>query len=173
LSLTVTGLVPADFDVPATLEHPAFHLRMLAAQDARADYEAVMETQARLRAGSPHGWPREEFTLAENLADLQRHEAEFQQRIAFAFTVVTPADDRVLGCVYINPSASFINSSTENSSISKEADVYMWMRDEVHQALIRSLFEAVDTWLDTCWPFESVNYIRQSYYLQAEPMWQT
>ena len=172
----MTDLVPANFDVPATLEHPAFHLRMLAAQDARADYEAVMETQARLRAGSPHGWPHKGFTLAENLADLQRHEAEFQQRIAFAYTVVTPTDDRVLGCVYINPSqnpASFTNTTARSSSTEKEADVYMWMRDEVHEALTRTLFEAVDTWLDACWPFESVNYIRQSYYLQAETTCQT
>jgi hypothetical protein len=75
-------LVPVSFDVPQALEHPAFRLRMLQATDAQSDYEAVMESQARLRAGSPRGWPRPGFTLAENLADLTRHEAEFRSRIA-------------------------------------------------------------------------------------------
>jgi len=148
----MAALVPDDFAVPAGLRHPEFRLRMLAATDAAADYEAVMESQARLRAGSPHGWPRPGFTLAENLADLRRHEAEFHERIAFAYTMLNPAGDRVLGCVYINPS--------ERAG----ADVYMWVRDSCHGPLTGTLFHAVDEWLATSWPFEQINYIRTGYY---------
>ena len=102
-TLTRQPLVPEDFPVPAGLVHADFHLRMLAATDVEADYEAVMASRERLRAGSPHGWPREGFTLAENLADIERHEQEFHDRVAFAYTMVNPADTRVLGCVHINP----------------------------------------------------------------------
>ncbi len=152
-------LVPADFQVPDTLVRPEFRLRMLAAADAEADYEAVMASRERLRAGSPHGWPREGFTLAENLADLERHEREFHQRLAFAYTVVNPDDTRVIGCVYINPPATPGHH---------DAEVYMWVRDEHHPPLALSLYEAVDGWLRDAWPFRSIRYIRTGYFLPGE-----
>lgn len=148
-------LVPDDFKVPDGLVHADFHLRMLAASDAEADYDAVMASQARLRAGSPHGWPRAGFTLKENLADLIRHEQEFHDRIAFAYTMVAPDDSEVLGCVYINPA---------DPQDEHDAQVYMWVRDEHHPELTGTLFSAVDAWLQRDWPFRSVRYIRTEYY---------
>ncbi len=152
--------VPADFPVPEGLEHPRFRLRMLRADDAEADYEAVMASRHRLRAGSPNGWPREGFTLAENRADLVRHEREFRERQAFAYTVVDPDDTRVLGCVYINPPASGGEAGNH------DAQVYLWVRDEHHPALTGTLRKAVAGWLDACWPFRRVRYVRTGYYLQ-------
>lgn len=150
-------LVPPEFSVPGTLETDSLHLRMLRLSDAEADYEAVMESQQRLRAGSPNGWPREGFTLAENRIDLRRHETEFKTRIAFAYTVLSPAEDSVLGCLYINPSQS------------ADADVHMWTRDSVHlTGLTAHLFEAVDGWLKSRWPFGSLNYVRRDYYPPAQ-----
>ncbi len=147
--------VPEDFAVPAALVHADFRLRMLAASDTQADYEAVMASQARLRAGSPHGWPRVGFTLEENRADLIRHEQEFHDRVAFAYTMVSPDDSTVLGCVYINPT---------DPEDEHDAQVYMWVRDEYHPALTDALFEAVHAWLRQDWPFQSVRYIRTAYY---------
>lgn len=153
-------LIPDDFAVPAGLEHEQFRLRMLAAADAEADYDAVMASQARLRAGSPHGWPREGFTLEENLADLVRHEQEFHDRVAFAYTMVSPDESRVLGCVYINPP----ETNDEASADPHDAQAYLWVRDEYHPELTGSLFEAVQNWLARDWPFQSVRYIRTEYY---------
>lgn len=153
--------VPPDFPVPGGLTHPDFTLRMLAVADARADYEAVMASAARLRAGSPHGWPRPGFTLAENVADLARHQQEFFDRAAFAYTVLAPDASSVLGCVYINP-------TTERPvDDSPAADVYLWVRDEHHPELTRTLFLAVKGWLDSSWPFTRVRYVRTEYYLDA------
>jgi hypothetical protein len=152
-------LVGADFPVPEGLSTPGFRLRMLTAADAAADYEAVMASRRRLRAGSPHGWPREGFTLAENLADLERHEQEFHDRVAFTYTMVNPEDTEVLGCVYINPPAS---------DGDHDAEVYMWVRDEHHPTLTTTLFEAVADWLERDWPFHSVHYIRTGYFLPEE-----
>ena len=59
-------------------------------------------------------------TRSEDLVDLRRHEAEFERRLAFAYSLVPTADldgeiagevagevarrmPRTLGCVYINP----------------------------------------------------------------------
>ena len=153
--------VAEQFRVPPTLEHERFRLRMLSAKDAEADYDAVMASQTRLRAGSPHGWPRKGFTLTENLRDLQRHEQEFRDRVAFAYTMTGPGggpdEHRVLGCVYINPPADRRGAC--------DAEVYMWVRDEFHPELTGTLFKAVDGWLKTAWPFSTVRYIRSEYYL--------
>ncbi len=155
--MSSAGFVPEDFVVPAGLDHARFRLRMLAATDAQADYEAVMASQARLRAGSPHGWPREGFTLAENLDDLVRHEQEFHDRVAFAYTMVSPDESAVLGCVYINP-------PTAADEDQHDAQAYMWVRDEHHPELTGTLFDAVSDWLSRDWPFRSVRYIRTEYY---------
>lgn len=145
--------------MPAGLTHPDFTLRMLSVADARADYEAVMASAARLRAGSPHGWPRSGFTLAENVADLARHQQEFLDRAAFAYTVLAPDASAVLGCVYINPARDL------PADADPTADVYLWVRDEHHPELTGKLFQAVQGWLESCWPFVRVRYIRREYYL--------
>ena len=102
-----------------------------------------MASQARLRAGSPHGWPRQGFTLEENLQDLIRHEQEFHDRIAFAYTMVRPDESEVLGCVYINP---------PDPEDEQDARAYMWVRDEHHPDLTAILFDEVDAWLQRDWP---------------------
>ncbi len=154
----MSPFVPRAFVVPAGFAHPQFSLRMLCASDARADYEAVMASAARLRAGSPHGWPRSGFTLAENLKDLERHEQEFRDRSAFAYTVLDPQGSCVLGCVYINP-------STESPPADgPAADVYLWVRDEHHPGLTRVLYKTVHGWLESSWPFVRVRWVRTEYY---------
>jgi len=150
--------IPEDFTVPKVWECGRYRLRMLASDDAELDYAAVMESQSRLRAGSPNGWPCEGFTLEENRADLRRHEREFLAREAFAYTVVRPDESAVLGCVYLNP------TQTPHMDV----DVYLWTRDSDHRAgLTAKLYAQVKDWLSDDWPFESVNFIRTQYYLSA------
>ena len=155
--MSTAPLVAADFPVPKGLEHKQFRLRMLAASDVEGDYEAVMASADRLRAGSENGWPRAGFTLAENLADLERHEQEFHDRVAFAYTMVTPDERAVLGCVYFNPP----------TAPAVDVNAHLWVRDEHHPALTRTLHEAVVAWLDAVWPFENVHWVRRSYYEDA------
>ena len=141
--------VPGDFEVPRVLETENFRLRMLSAEDAEKDYEAVMESQDLLHAMFGREWPRKGFTLAENRADLERHQREFLDREAFAYTVVSLDESRVLGCVYINPS--------EDPAV--DAEVRMWVRQrEYERGLDPILFRAVKGWLEDAWPFHVVAY---------------
>lgn len=141
-------LVPPDFAVPPGFETDRFRLRMLTTDDVEKDYEAVMETQAHFHAMGLE-WPREGFTLKENLADLKRHQREFMDREAFAYTVVTPDEARVLGCVYINPA----------EGDARDARVEMWVRSsEKEKGLGPVLYAAVREWIETEWPFEDVAY---------------
>jgi len=144
-----TQFVPADFEVPQNLETEHFRLRMLAVEDVEKDFEAVVESRRLLQSKFGGEWPRKGFTLKENLADLERHQREFLGREAFAYTVVSLDESRVLGCVYIDPT----------QCPGADAEVRMWVRQsEVEHGLDDILFQAVKEWLECSWPFESVVY---------------
>jgi hypothetical protein len=140
--------VSENFIIPRILETEYFRLRMLSVDDVEKDYEAVMETQERFHSLG-YDWPREGFTIEENLADLEQHQREFLNREAFAYTVVSLDESHVLGCVYINPS--------EIDDI--DALVRMWVRQsEYDKGLDPILFREVKKWIATAWPFKKVIY---------------
>ena len=144
-----SSFVPDSFQVPATLETESFRLRMLSVEDVEKDYEAVIESRELLHTQFGGPWPREGFTIEENLADLEMHQLEFEQREAFAYTVVSLDEDRVLGCVYINP------SEDEDT----DALVFLWARQsEFDQGLDPILFATVKDWIEADWPFDQVAY---------------
>jgi hypothetical protein len=141
--------VPSNFEVPAVLETEHFRLRMLSVDDVEKDYEAVIESRELLQTMFDGEWPREGFTLEENLADLERHQQEFLDREAFAYTVVSLDEIRVLGCLYINPT----------KKIDADAVVHMWVRQsELDNGLDPVLFETVKEWINTSWPFSIVAF---------------
>jgi RimJ/RimL family protein N-acetyltransferase len=124
---------PADAATPAELRTEEFMLRMLRARDAALDYDAVMASRERLWQRSASLWPREGFTLAENLADLEEHEAEFHARVAFAYTMMNPDESECLGCVYINPLARIlqrVGAPTADLACTRddEAEASFWVR---------------------------------------------
>lgn len=142
------SFVPDDFVIPKGLETAQFRLRMLSVDDVEKDYEAVMETQSRFLSLG-YEWPREGFTIGENLADLEQHQREFLDREAFAYTVVAPDESRVLGCVYINPS----------KEEGVDARIRMWVREsEYVKGLDPVLYRAVKDWIAREWPFKQVRY---------------
>jgi hypothetical protein len=95
-----------------------------------------------------HDWPPTEgMSLEENLADLERHARDFAERAGFTYTVLAPAGDAVLGCVYIYPSRAERH----------DADVRSWVRADVPE-LDRELHAAVSRWLADAWPFDAVDY---------------
>ena len=141
--------VPPDFEVPVLLETEHFGLRPLTTADVDKDYEAVMESADLLHAMFGRDWPRDGFTREENFQDLAEHQQEFEQRIAFAYTVTSPDETTCLGCVYINPPRGY----------PVDARVYMWVRQSAYErGLDPILFRTVKRWIDERWPFEKVIY---------------
>lgn len=141
--------VPADFRVPEALETNEFRLRMLTVNDVVKDYDAVMTSVEHLKTVFPDSdWP-EGLTLEQDLIDLGWHQKEFQMRRSFAYTVVTPSESMVTGCVYINPT----------SKRGYDAVVYLWARQsELGGGLETRLHTAVKEWVAKEWPFKSVAY---------------
>ena len=141
--------VPKEFVVPSELSTADFTLRMLSVDDVEKDFEAVTSSAARLSKVWPDsGWPAG-LTLRQNLIDLGWHEKEFQNRTSFAYTMVAPDESQVLGCVYFYP--------TDKAEY--DAEVFLWVRDnEVASELDKKLFEVVQRWLASDWPFENPAY---------------
>ena len=138
--------VPVEFVVPSELSTANFTLRMLSIDDVEKDFEAVTSSAARLSKVWPDsGWPVG-LTLRQNLIDLGWHEKEFQNRSSFAYTMVAPDESQVLGCAYFYP--------TDKAGY--DAEVFLWVREgEVSDDLEEELFEVVQSWLGSDWPFEN------------------
>lgn len=148
------NFVPDDFIVPEKLEAEEFRLRMLTADDVEKDYEAVMSSREHIRSlviqeDNNNTWPEENMTIEEDLEDLKRHQKEFLQRKAFAYTVMSPDESRCLGCVYIDPS--------EKPGI--DAEVTLWaVSSELENGLETSLLKAVKGWIEEEWSFNKTEY---------------
>ena len=141
--------VPTEFVVPSEFATANFTLRMLSIDDVEKDFEAVTSSAERVSKVWPDsGWPAG-LTLRQNLIDLGWHEKEFQNRTSFAYTMVSPDESQVLGCVYFYP--------TEKAEY--DAEVFLWVREsEAATDLDEELFEAVQRWLATDWPFHRPAY---------------
>ena len=148
-SMSINQFVPDEFEIPTLFETDYFRLRMLSVDDVEKDYEAVIESRELLHTMFGGPWPRPGFTLEENLIDLERHQQEFLSRKAFAYTVVSLDETKILGCIYINP------PETADS----DAIVVMWVRQtEYDKGLDETLFHSVRDWINSIWPFRRVSY---------------
>ena len=149
-AMTSEGFVPVGFEPPSSLVTDRFHLEPLGLQHNQADHAAWMSSIEHIRStpGYAEGrWPpRDGMTLEENLADLQRHADDFTRGAGFTFTVLDPADDDVIGCVYLYPSASD----------DWDVTVLSWVRAD-RSGLDVPLADAVARWLATDWPWEGLD----------------
>lgn len=138
--------MPADFVPPRTMVAERFRLEPLGPQHNESDLAAWSSSIDHIRStpGYPDGsWPPPEgMSLEQNLADLTRHAADFEARKGFTFTVLDPADDEVIGCVYVYPT----------KSPDHDVQVKSWVRADVAE-LDEPLAQAVADWLDADWPW--------------------
>lgn len=148
--MTEQPCVADDFTVPQGLTAEDFHLVPLGPQHNEGDHAAWTSSVDHIRATPGfrgRAWPPPEgMSLAENLADLERHAADFVLRTGFTYTVLD-GSDVVMGCVYIYP------SRTEEHVM----NVRSWVRAD-RADLDVPLYEAVTAWLAADWPFPQVHY---------------
>jgi len=146
--MTEPSFVPDDFEPPVALDGPGFRLEPLTGEHNARDHAAwsgSMEHIHRTPGFQQGNWPHE-MTLDQNLADLIRHDKDFQTRRGFTYTVLDPDDD-VVGCVYIYPLAGDPGA----------ANVSSWVT-EARADLDAPLYHAVSEWLERDWPFPRVEY---------------
>ncbi len=143
--------VPKCFNVPETLETERFNLRKLTVDDVKKDFDAVISSVGHLKGifGQGSEWPSENLTIEQDLADLFRHQKDFEERKGFTYTVMAPDESQCIGCVYIYPS----------EAPEFDAVVFLWVRtSEYKKKLDPILFRTVKRWIKKEWPFKRVAY---------------
>ncbi len=143
----MTRFVPDDFAVPDELVGDGFVLRPLAAEHNAADHAAWMASIDHIRATPGFRGRRWPFpmTLEQNLRDVERHHQDFDERSGFTYTVLDSAGE-VVGCVYLYPS----------DQPGFDASLRSWVRAD-HDHLDGRVWEAVDTWVRSSWPFTEID----------------
>lgn len=140
------SFIPDDFVVPLSFRGPGFHLEPLGPEHNERDHEAWMSSIDHIRATpgmEDRDWPSP-MTLDENLADVEMHAREFNNRKAFTYSILD--GDEVIGCLYIYP-----------DSEPHHASVRSWVRAG-RAGMDYVVWDAVSKWLSTEWPFSASNY---------------
>ncbi len=156
------SFLPRDFQVPAVVETARFRMRSITIHDAFKDYDAVMSSREHLwgRFGKAWGWPAEDMTIEQNIVDLGWHQKEFQLRSSFDYAVMSLNEQRLLGCVYIDPP----------HEPGTDADVWYWARQsELASGLEAELASFLATWLAEAWPFRTVTFNGERRSLREAP----
>ncbi len=151
--------IPPD-GVPAPLVTPRFRLEPLHPRHNERDHAAWMSSIDHIHATpgfqpgvwGPDSWPFE-MSADRNLADLEMHWDEFGRGVAYAYSVLDPSTDDVIGCVYVDPDDGPLAAGETRA----DAMVRSWVRAS-HAHLDDELHVAVDTWLVDHWPFAGVRW---------------
>ena len=98
---------------------------------------------------SPTGdWPKL-MSLESNLADLEGHARDFDERSGFTYSILD--SDDVIGCVYIYPS----------SDPDHDASVTSWVRaTRAHMDSV--VYRSLAAWINEAWPFKTPHYAPRS-----------
>jgi hypothetical protein len=141
--------LPDDFRHPQRADLPTgHHLRPIRGSDTEIDYPAVMGSRERLWKiyGEAWGWPPPTMTLEQDWEDLERHAREMDAHESFNYALLDAAEERLFGCVYIDPT----------DEPGADAVVSWWVVDEaVGTELERALDAFVPRWLAAEWPFRA------------------
>jgi hypothetical protein len=147
--------LPDDFAHPEREDLASgHHLRPIRASDVDIDYPAVMGSRERLweKYGEAWGWPPATMTHEGDRDDLAHHEREIEAHETFNYAVLDEAEERLFGCVYIDP-------PDERSPAGSDAVVSWWVVDEaVGSDLELELDDFVPRWLADTWGFRRVHY---------------
>ena len=152
---------PPDLTPPAGLQTAQFVLEPLTPAHVKLDYAAVMSSRQMLRQWSGSTWPADDFTVADNLVDMEWHHREHLERIAFTYTMLDLDCARCLGCVYIRPLSELVLDNPQKLAVigDDEALVRLWVREALWEGpfetnVVRSLM----SWFAEAWPFSQVYF---------------
>ncbi|MFX0115030.1 MAG: hypothetical protein ACFFB3_10825 [Candidatus Hodarchaeota archaeon] len=154
---------PESEPVPEILTSEKFLIRPLRPSDVRLDYKAVIANRENLLKRTNGRWPKEGFTIEENLSDLEYHDQQHQERNEFTFTIMNPAESECLGCLYIYPLGKALEREISEEDIASlsikdyESLVTFWVTPAaIKRSLDEKLLEQLIQWFRDEWSFEKV-----------------
>ena len=143
------SITPNGFDAPIEYITKKFVLRPLTIDYVDEDYEVVMSSVDHLyKLMDNSEWPKG-LTLEGNLIDLGWHQREFTLGHSFAYTVLSPEINKIIGCCYIYPSAN----------PQYEVQVFYWIKENLlKDGLESELGITIKSWLEESWPFKRIDF---------------
>ncbi|OQY47930.1 MAG: hypothetical protein B6242_03575 [Anaerolineaceae bacterium 4572_78] len=156
---------PSEAKIPKEFRTEEFILRPLRATDVELDYDAVVTSRDMLRVWGQGDWPSDNFSLQDNLEDLEWHEKEHLEGKAFTFTVMNLTETKCLGCVYINPLLEILkhmkaSDATMGTVGNYESCVNFWVRQSLlADGLESHLLESLITWFKQDWKFSGIFFM--------------
>ena len=156
--------------IPEGLLTETFLIRPLSATDVELDYAAVMESKSFLRKWDQSTWPEDEFTLADNLEDLERHEREYINRQSFTFTVMNTAETDCLARWLSQAQTTPIGQTKWTEY---EAIILFWIRQsQLATGLDRLLLDLLRPWFAQEWTFDGHLFFTNEQFEQQTAMFE-
>lgn len=152
---------PEPHPVPAQLRTDEFVCLPLTTDHVHLDYAALMVSNEMLQLWGGTGWPSVDFTVEENWEDLDMHEREHKERVAFTYTVLNPDETECLGCIYITPLSDYVDMNPDilTNVDPKEAVVGFWVKQpRLADHLDERLLAALRDWFKQEWAFTAVYF---------------
>ncbi|MDH3249083.1 MAG: GNAT family N-acetyltransferase [Acidimicrobiia bacterium] len=139
-----------------------FIVRPLVPSDVVLDHEAVMSSREFLYHWEQDPpYPPEDYSVEDNLADLQQMDGEHRGGTRYTYTVMNPEENQVSGCIYFLPhndrmyETARVTSHDGTDLSSVDATVAFWVRVSTWKdGFERALLEAVLGWLADDWSLE-------------------
>jgi hypothetical protein len=163
------SFVPEEFQPPRSFMAEAFQLVVLSPTFAETDFNAVRASASTIRNvfGPQNGWPDANITFEDNLADLVRHEDEFNAQEAFAYSLLDPSGARYLGCFYVKPIKSKLAVDFRKQKF--QAQAFVWLSVLAPEVTVGHVVPVLARWLDEAWPFGAVAFPGR---VQSWPEWE-
>lgn len=155
---------PIEAYVPDRLQADDYFLRPLTVDDVELDYAALMGSKEMLRRWGGRDWPVDDFTLEDNFKDLEEHQREHLERVAFTYTVMHTRRPECLGCVYLDPLERILALDRAwnegGASVGDfRASVRFWVTEpNLVGGLDRRLLEALISWFNSEWAFSEMYF---------------
>ena len=157
MSFGEKGIEPAD-----GFAGDGFIVRPLMPSDVVLDHEAVMSSREFLYHWEQDPpYPPEDFSVEDNLEDLQQMDSEHRNRTRYTYTVMNADATQVLGCIYLLPNDDRMYRTAEVAShdgtdlSTVDATVTFWVRVSTWEnGFERVLLDAVLGWLRDEWSLE-------------------
>lgn len=157
MSFRKRGIEPAD-----GFTGDGFIVRPLVPSDVVLDHEAVMSSRDFLYHWEQEPpYPPEDFTVDDNLEDLEQMHGEHRNGTRYTYTVMNADETQTLGCVYLLPNDDRMYRTAEVTShdgtdlASVDATLAFWVRPSTWEAgFERVVLEAVLGWLRDDWSLE-------------------
>ena len=139
-----------------------FLVRPLVPSDVVLDHEAVMSSREFLYHWEQEPpYPPENFSVADNLEDLEKMHREHLNGSRYTYTVMNIDETQVLGCIYFAPNddrmyrTATVTSHDGTDLSSVDATVAFWVRVSTwDEGFERTLLDAVLGWLRDDWSLD-------------------